>query len=122
MKPSLPRRCFDLCIVPRHDGLAPDAHTLVTEGALNRIRPAARATLLGDGRDLKEVVRRETREQWAIKQGYAGPYEGMFTDERGVNVSNLGAVASLQALTLDWSPLAQRLVRAQSLSLLQEFS
>ncbi|MHB0983037.1 MAG: mitochondrial fission ELM1 family protein [Thiobacillus sp.] len=40
MKPSLPRRCFDLCILPRHDGVAADAHTLVTDGALNRIRPA----------------------------------------------------------------------------------
>ncbi|MBW8306112.1 MAG: mitochondrial fission ELM1 family protein, partial [Thiobacillus sp.] len=41
MKPSLPRRCFDLCILPRHDGVETDAHTLATEGALNRIRPAA---------------------------------------------------------------------------------
>lgn len=40
MKPSLPRRYFDLCILPRHDGIAADAHTLVTDGALNRIRPA----------------------------------------------------------------------------------
>lgn len=40
MKPSLPRRWFDLCIFPQHDGVAADAHTLVTEGALNRIRPA----------------------------------------------------------------------------------
>jgi uncharacterized protein len=40
MKPSLPRRWFDLCILPRHDGVAADTHTLVTEGALNRIRPA----------------------------------------------------------------------------------
>ncbi|MFZ3175345.1 MAG: mitochondrial fission ELM1 family protein [Thiobacillus sp.] len=40
MKPSLPRCCFDLCILPRHDDIATDAHTLVTEGALNRIRPA----------------------------------------------------------------------------------
>lgn len=40
MKPSLPRRWFDLCILPRHDGIAADASTLVTEGALNRIRPA----------------------------------------------------------------------------------
>lgn len=40
MKPSLPRRWFDLCILPRHDGIAADAHTLVTEGALNRIQPA----------------------------------------------------------------------------------
>lgn len=41
MKPSLPRRWFDLCIVPQHDGIAADAQTLVTAGALNRIRPAA---------------------------------------------------------------------------------
>ncbi|MDQ1314090.1 MAG: uncharacterized protein QG662_199 [Pseudomonadota bacterium] len=40
MKPSLPRRWFDLCIVPRHDDIAEDAHTLATDGALNRIRPA----------------------------------------------------------------------------------
>lgn len=40
MKPSLPRRWFDLCILPQHDGVAENTHTLVTEGALNRIRPA----------------------------------------------------------------------------------
>jgi uncharacterized protein len=36
MKPSLPRRCFDLCMVPRHDGLAEDAHTLHDRG---RVEP-----------------------------------------------------------------------------------
>jgi len=41
MKPSLPRRWFDLCILPQHDGVAADAHTLVTEGALNRICPSS---------------------------------------------------------------------------------
>ena len=40
MKPSLPRRWFDLCILPQHDGVKPDAHTLLTEGAINRVRPA----------------------------------------------------------------------------------
>jgi mitochondrial fission protein ELM1 len=40
MKPSLPRRWFDLCILPQHDGINVDANTLVTEGALNRIRPS----------------------------------------------------------------------------------
>jgi mitochondrial fission protein ELM1 len=39
MKPSLPRRWFDLCILPQHDGVKPDAHTLLTEGAINRVRP-----------------------------------------------------------------------------------
>jgi mitochondrial fission protein ELM1 len=38
MKPSLPRRCFDVCILPEHDGVAADAHTLTTAGALNRMR------------------------------------------------------------------------------------
>lgn len=38
MNPSLPRRCFDLCILPKHDGVAADERTLVTEGPLNRIR------------------------------------------------------------------------------------
>jgi hypothetical protein len=41
MRPSLPRRCFDLCILPEHDGVAADARTLVTAGALNRVRPSA---------------------------------------------------------------------------------
>lgn len=41
MKPSLPRRWFDLCIVPEHDGIAPDACTLMTQGALNRIRASS---------------------------------------------------------------------------------
>ena len=38
MKPSLPRACFDLCILPEHDGVTADSRTLVTAGALNRIR------------------------------------------------------------------------------------
>ncbi len=41
MKPSLPRSCFDLCIVPQHDGIGADAHTLLTEGAINRVTPSA---------------------------------------------------------------------------------
>lgn len=44
MKPSLPRRWFDLCVVPAHDGVAPGAGTLVTDGVLTRVRP-------GGGRD-----------------------------------------------------------------------
>lgn len=38
MNPSLPRQCFDLSILPEHDGVAADGRTLVTEGPLNRIR------------------------------------------------------------------------------------
>lgn len=40
MRPSLPRSWFDLCVIPQHDDITADAHTLVSEGALNRILPA----------------------------------------------------------------------------------
>lgn len=40
MKPSLPRRCFDLCIVPEHDGVRSSARVLVTRGVLNAVRPS----------------------------------------------------------------------------------
>jgi mitochondrial fission protein ELM1 len=41
MRPSLPRRCFDLCIVPAHDGLPETGNVLLSLGALNRVVPAA---------------------------------------------------------------------------------
>lgn len=39
MRPSLPGRWFDLCVVPGHDPL-PSGEVLVTRGVLNRVRPA----------------------------------------------------------------------------------
>ena len=48
MRPQLPRRCFDLCIIPRHDGVPPSTNVIVSEGPLNPMRPAAaRETDLG---------------------------------------------------------------------------
>ncbi|MEM9315208.1 MAG: ELM1/GtrOC1 family putative glycosyltransferase [Pseudomonadota bacterium] len=41
MKPSLPRACFDLCIEPRHDGGEESSRRWLSDGPLNRIRPAA---------------------------------------------------------------------------------
>ena len=41
MRPQLPPACFDLCIIPRHDGVAPSAHVELSEGPLNAMRPAA---------------------------------------------------------------------------------
>ena len=42
MRPQLPPACFDLCVIPRHDGVAPSAHVELSEGPLNAMRPAAR--------------------------------------------------------------------------------
>ncbi len=37
MKPSLPRAWFDLCVIPRHDGVPATSGVLVTDGVLNAI-------------------------------------------------------------------------------------
>ena len=42
MKPSFPTRCFDLCFVPRHDGVAAGLHVEQTEGVLNDLAPGSR--------------------------------------------------------------------------------
>ncbi len=41
MNPALPRRCFDLCLVPRHDGVPAGATVELTTGVLNDVRRAA---------------------------------------------------------------------------------
>jgi mitochondrial fission protein ELM1 len=38
MKPTLPVACFDLCLVPEHDGLSPAANVVTTHGVLNGFR------------------------------------------------------------------------------------
>ncbi len=39
MKPTLPPGFFDLCLVPRHDGLAAGSHVVLTHGVLNDVVP-----------------------------------------------------------------------------------
>lgn len=39
MKPSLPLSLFDLCLIPEHDSPSADNRVLITQGALNRMRP-----------------------------------------------------------------------------------
>lgn len=41
MRPQLPRAWFDLCVIPRHDGVAAGDKVVVTEGPMNPMRPAA---------------------------------------------------------------------------------
>ncbi|PKO34692.1 MAG: nucleoside-diphosphate sugar epimerase [Betaproteobacteria bacterium HGW-Betaproteobacteria-7] len=43
MKPSLPRRLFDLCLIPQHDGVAPARNVILTHGALNTMERSSAA-------------------------------------------------------------------------------
>lgn len=42
MKPTLPTRLFNLCIVPEHDGVANSGNVVTTRGVLNVVRPSTR--------------------------------------------------------------------------------
>ncbi|MCK7549773.1 mitochondrial fission ELM1 family protein [Marinobacter koreensis] len=42
MKPSLPLRLFDLCLVPEHDSPPSRSNVIATRGALNRMQPGAK--------------------------------------------------------------------------------
>lgn len=118
MKPSLPRGWFDLAIVPRHDGLAPDAHTLVTEGALNRIRPAAardpqRGLMLIGGESphfrwdgdaiqvqIKSILARTPEVQWTLTTSRRTPAEFLADLAAAQNL----AVVPHTATGPDWLP------------------
>lgn len=39
--PSLPKWLFDLCIIPRHDGVPDGKRVITTQGAMNRVTPPA---------------------------------------------------------------------------------
>lgn len=39
MRPSLPTTCFDLCLIPEHDGVPAGRRVILTRGPLNAIRP-----------------------------------------------------------------------------------
>ncbi|SIS42872.1 mitochondrial fission ELM1 family protein [Neptunomonas antarctica] len=47
MKPSLPCRWFDLCLIPEHDQPTENAYVIETWGALNRILPSEKQAASG---------------------------------------------------------------------------
>lgn len=99
-----PRACFDLCLIPAHDGIESAPNVLVTRGALNTVRPsavkdaAAGLMLLGgESRhylwddasivaQVQDVAQRAPQMQWTL------------TDSRRTPA---GTVARLKALALD---------------------
>jgi len=118
MKPSLPRRCFDVCILPRHDGVAADARTLVTEGAINRIRPATtrdsnRGLLLIGGTSphfewdsdaihvqIKSILARTPGTQWTLTTSRRTPADFLAQLPPSQNLTIIPHTAT----TPDWLP------------------
>jgi mitochondrial fission protein ELM1 len=118
MKPSLPKRWFDLCILPKHDRIAADAHTLLTEGAINRIRPATapdphQGLLLIGGISahfewdtdaiqvqIKGILARSPDTHWTLTTSRRTPVEFLALLPTAPNL----AVVPHTATTRDWLP------------------
>lgn len=85
MKPSIPLAAFDLCLIPsNHQALRPRTNLVLTDGAINRIRPSQSLCpqtgliLIGGpsrhfhwcdrkiASQIAAVVRRETRTTWTV--------------------------------------------------------
>ncbi len=91
MKPSLPMRCFELCIIPEHDNVAPAPGRLITRGMLNRIqgsqnKDANRGLILVGGPSrhhgwandelitmVREICRRSPVIQWTVANSRRTP-------------------------------------------------
>jgi len=118
MKPSLPRGGFDLCIVPRHDRIAENARTRVTEGAINRIRPASQTDphqgllLIGGASrhfewdtdailvQIKSILARTPDTHWTLTTSRRTPAEFLALLPTAPNLS----VAPHTATNRDWLP------------------
>ncbi len=124
MNPSLPRRLFDLCLVPAHDGVSEGANVLVSLGALNRIRPSERhdptsALLLLGGpskhyrwaeqgivEQVRDVVARDHAHRWVIAGSPRTPASTLQALEGAVRAR----VVPFAETSAGWLP--ERLARA----------
>lgn len=91
MRPQLPTRWFDACIIPRHDQPADRPHIVISDGPLNPMRPAAqkssstRLILIGGPsahhhwndqhmlKQIEQLIARQPQPQWIISDSRRTP-------------------------------------------------
>jgi mitochondrial fission protein ELM1 len=126
MEPSLPRFCFDLCLVPEHDRPTTGPRVLVTRGVLNSLRPASARpgnvglVLVGgpskhfewdqDGllRQVEAIVRAAPMQSWTLTTSRRTP-PGFVAAVRGLGLGQL-TVEPWEETGPDW--MAQALARS----------
>ncbi|MES2012222.1 MAG: ELM1/GtrOC1 family putative glycosyltransferase [Pseudomonadota bacterium] len=119
MRPSLPLTCFDLCIIPEHDGIV-GSNVLQTKGALNPVQVASDKNgglgliLLGGlshhyhwddaviMRQLTEVVAQHAEMTWLITTSPRTP-ERILHLLRDLQLKNVSVVA-YQEVDANWLP------------------
>jgi mitochondrial fission protein ELM1 len=126
MTPTLPKRLFDLCLIPEHDAPRAADNVVVTRGALNRVRPrderdASTGLILLGGpsahfgfdrekvlAQIEAVVRRDSAIFWTAASSRRTPPE-LVDSLRMMKAPNLELVPVEEAAP-GW--LAERLARA----------
>ena len=125
MTPTLPKRLFDLCLIPEHDQPGAADNVAVTRGALSRVRPcpdkdaSSGLILLGGpsphfGFDQQKVLaqigvvlKRDSAVLWTATSSRRTP-PGLIASLRAIKAPNLTLVA-VEETSPDW--LAERLGR-----------
>ena len=120
MNPTLPRRWFDLCVVPEHDQVATAANVLVTRGALTAVAPgsggdpAAGLLLIGGpsrhhawsdsamAAQVTTIVRREAAIQWVLTTSRRTPAPTLAL-LRDIQAPNL-AIVPFERTDRHWLP------------------
>lgn len=120
MQPSLPLRCFDLCLIPEHDDPPGRENVLVTRGALNRIRPSASHDaqqglfLIGGPsahfdwdeeriwRQIETILAAEQGKRWTLTTSRRTPTG--FLDNRYYQKADNLTVVPCAETTVDWLP------------------
>jgi hypothetical protein len=121
MKPSLPPRCFDLCLIPRHDDVTETGNVIVTEGALNTIVPAgelddAAGLILVGGisrhyawdndavlAQVKTVLKQDAKTSWMITDSRRTP-PAASAALAGLQGGNVRRFVSSRETDADWLP------------------
>lgn len=139
MRPSLPLRCFDVCLIPEHDHPPPRDNVIVTRGVLNRItvntqpNPQRGLILLGGPSkhhawdsaavltQVQEVIAAQPTLQWTVSDSRRTPRECW---EQLPQLSQVDYV-SARSCGPDWLPtqlaqVGQVWVTADSVSMLYE--
>ncbi len=126
MSPTLPRRLFDLCLIPQHDWPGAAANVVVTRGALNRVRPGAGKDpnsgliLIGGPsahfrfdesrllRQIDTVLKRESKVAWTATTSRRTP-AGFAASLKAIEASNFTLVP-VEDTSPDW--VGDQLARA----------
>lgn len=121
MKPTLPLRFFDLCIIPEHDNARPHTNAITTRGVLNAVTssstqsPTTGLILIGGPsshykwsnenivRQIHTILQHDSNRKWLLTTSRRTPSSFLSLLQSLANNSNL-TIVPFEQTTPDWVP------------------